>query len=387
VVGSESGRDGHSAPAGTGVGRYSTRALPLAAQIRTASTRLRLGARAARSGHELGCFVAPSLRRFVASFGAVSVYLELAKVRLCLLVLLTTLVGYILAGGEPGLDPIRLGWTLLGTALAAFGANALNQCIEVDRDSRMQRTRGRPLPSRRLSRPAAWTFALAAAGLGPLLLWTQVAVLPAALAALCLLMYVLLYTPLKPRTPLNTLVGALVGAIPPLVGWTAASGQLAAGGWILAAVLFFWQIPHFLALAWMYRDDYARGGFRMLPVVDASGRLTCRVILLYTLVLLPLGLSATLVGLAGPISAAGSVMLGAGLLWLALRLHGQRTAVNARRVFLASIIYLPLLLGLLVTDRPAGADRQAAEPGNPVAAVAAPAAPEGWDPPAREARP
>lgn len=277
-------------------------------------------------------------------------YLELAKTRLCALVLVTTLVGYLLASGAD-LAWSRLGWTLLGTALASLGANALNQCMEAPRDARMERTRGRPLPSGRLRHARAMVFAVTSSTSGPLLLWITVNALTALLAAICLLLYVAIYTPLKTRTPLCTLVGAVVGAIPPVMGWTGATEQVGPAAWILAGILFCWQIPHFLALAWLYRDDYARGGFRMLPVADPTGRLSCRVMILYSLMLLPLGLTATLVGLSGLAFAGASLVLGGGLLALVLRLYRERTGPNARRVFLASVAYLPLLLGLMVWDR------------------------------------
>ena len=173
----------------------------------------------------------------------------------------------------------------------------------------------------------------------------------AGLALLTLLIYVFAYTPLKTRTSLNTLVGAICGAIPPMIGWVGAAGSLNYGAWVLALLLFVWQIPHFLALAWLYRKDYERGGFIMLPVIDPSGRLTGRVVVLMTLVLLPLGVAAALSGLAGWLYAFGSIVLGLWLLRLGLRLHSHRSDSNARRVFWASLVYLPALLCLMVIDR------------------------------------
>jgi protoheme IX farnesyltransferase len=281
---------------------------------------------------------------------AVSLYLELGKVRLCTLVVVTTLVGFLVAA-PTGVDALRLLWTLVGTMLAALGANALNQCLEVQRDARMERTVERPLPSRRLRTRSAWRFALTASIAGPVLLFVFANALAALLAAATLLIYVLLYTPMKVQTPLNTLVGAVVGALPPMVGWAAARGELELGAWILAAILFFWQIPHFLSLAWMYREDYRRGGFRMLPVLDETGTLTSYVILLYSLALLPITLWITAAGLAGPVYAIGALLLGSGMLWLVWRLLRERSILNARRVFLGSVAYLPLLLGLMVFDR------------------------------------
>ena len=220
----------------------------------------------------------------------------------------------------------------------------------------MPRTRTRPLPAGRLSRrhALALAFLLGVAGIGLLLRFVN---LPAAgLALATIIIYVLLYTPLKTRSTLNTLVGAVCGAIPPIIGWVGAAGSAAGGAWVLAALLFVWQIPHFLALAWLYREDYARGGFVMLPQFDASGRMTCRIVVLTSLMLLPLALTATLLGLAGWFYTAGAVVLGLWLLARCLILHARRTDASARRVFLGSIVYLAAVLLLLVADRgPIGA--------------------------------
>ena len=172
-----------------------------------------------------------------------------------------------------------------------------------------------------------------------------------ALSVVTILTYLLCYTPLKTRTPLCTLVGAVSGALPPVIGLAAAAGCLDAKAWVLGATLFVWQIPHFLSLAWLYREDYARGGFRMLPVIDRSGTATGLVVTLWTLALLPVGLAAMLAGLAGWVYAIGSLLLGLGLLALGLELYRRRSNVCARRLFLASIVYLPVLLGVMVADR------------------------------------
>ncbi len=277
-------------------------------------------------------------------------YLELAKARLIGLILMTTAAGFLLAS-EGLIVWARLGWTLIGTALAAAGANGLNQCMEADRDARMRRSCRRPLPSGRLSRCDALVFALGTAIAGPLVLAVLVDLLTAALALTSQLVYLSLYTPLKTRTPLSTLVGAVCGAIPPMMGWTAACGRLGPGAWILGAILFFWQVPHFLSLAWAYRDDYARGGFRILPVLDRSGQVTGQVIVLYSLTLVPLGLAATLAGISGGVYAVGSLLLGGVLVALAVRLYQRCRIADARRLFLASVMYLAALLGLMVFDR------------------------------------
>lgn len=285
----------------------------------------------------------------------VDAYLELSKFRLSLLVLLTTAVGFVL-GSDASVNWAGFGLTLVGTALAAFGANALNQCLEVERDGRMHRTQRRPLPSGHLTVPQGYAFGLAASVAGPAMLAATVNLLAAGLAAATILLYVVLYTPMKVRSPLNTLVGAVVGGIPPLIGWAGATGGIELGGWLLGMLLFLWQIPHFLALAWLYREDYARGGYRMLPAVDPHGALTSRVMLVYSLLLVPLGLTLALAGVCGNVYAVGSVLLAGGLLVLGLKFWQHRTNTAAKRVFLASVIYLPLILGLMV------ADRQPAEP-------------------------
>jgi protoheme IX farnesyltransferase len=291
-----------------------------------------------------------SVRRLTAvSRIALGLWLELCKARLAALVLFSTGVGYVL-GSTADVNWVRMLWTLLGTGLTAGGANALNEWLEIKRDAQMSRTCGRPLPTRRLeARAAALSGVLTSlAGLAVLIVGANAAA--AALALAAIVIYVALYTPLKTRTSLSTLIGAVVGALPPLVGW-AAAGPLAAGGYVLALILFFWQIPHFLALAWLHHDDYARAGFRVLPIADATGRLTGFVVVLYTLVLLPLTLMPTLLGDAGRLYGGGALLLGVGLLWAALRLERQRTPAAARRLFRATVIYLPILLALLVIDR------------------------------------
>ncbi len=282
--------------------------------------------------------------------GAPAVFLEFTKARLSGMVVLTAAVGFWL-GSPSDTDWLGLIVTLLGTTLAAWGANALNQCLEWRRDARMLRTRNRPLPSGKLSPRSAWFIALLLATAGPLVLLFGTNSLTAALSAICVLLYVLVYTPMKIRTPHNTLVGAVVGGIPPLMGWTAATGQIGVAGIALGAILFVWQIPHFLALAWMYREDYARGGYHMLPLHDTGGALTVRVVLMYCMFLIPTSLVLTLTGATGQIYAGAALLLGIGFLLLALRLYRERSISSARRLFLASVIYLPLLLAAMSLDR------------------------------------
>lgn len=277
-------------------------------------------------------------------------YLILFKARLCGMVLITTGVGYLVASA-PGIAWGRLLVVLVGTGLAAFGASALNQWLERVPDALMRRTRLRPLPAGRMSARQALTAGLAVSVAGPLVLWLGAGWLPAALALATILLYVLVYTPLKRRSTLNTAVGAISGALPPVIGWAGAGQGLGLGAGLLFALLFLWQMPHFFALAWMYRDDYARGGYKMLPVMDPQGRLTFPVTAVFALLLIPLGLIVTVAGLAGIWFALGSLALGAWWSVLSLRLARSGSDRDARRVFLASLAYLPLVLGLMVVDR------------------------------------
>jgi len=277
------------------------------------------------------------------------VYQELILLRLTLLVAATSFTGYWLGGGSLG-DWRRLLGAVLGTALLSGGANAFNQRIEWRQDLLMDRTRNRPLPSGRMSRAHAWLAAalMSLAGTLLLLLWTNL--LTTVLGLLALFVYLFAYTPMKRVSTLNTLVGAVSGALPPMMGWAAASGEISLGAWILAAILFFWQIPHFLALAWLYREDYERGGFLMLPQRDPDGRLTAQVALLYTLPLLPLGISLSLAGVEGRLFGFLSLPLGLFFLYRAWQLFREPGRQAARRMFLASVMVLPLLLILMILD-------------------------------------
>jgi heme o synthase len=285
--------------------------------------------------------------------GALGLYMDLTKARLSALVVLTTAVGFLVAvpAGPSGIDWMLLLWTVLGTSLAAGSAAAFNQLVEVARDRKMRRTQSRPLPSRRMSMVHAFIAATVMGYLGIAILGVMVNMLASGLALLTILIYVLLYTPMKTRSTLNTLVGAVCGAIPPMIGWAAATGSLATGAWVLGAILFIWQLPHFLSLAWIYRDDYARAGFVMLPNVDQRGVITAQVCVLTSLMLMPLGLIAVMVGLAGWFYAIGSVVLAAWMTWLAVRFYCHRTSANARKMFIASILYLSVLLMLFMIDR------------------------------------
>jgi protoheme IX farnesyltransferase len=279
-------------------------------------------------------------------------YLELTKPRVTALVLVTTAAGFHLAArgvAAPGL----LLHALFGTLCVAAGTSALNQWMEREADGRMLRTRARPLPAGRLGSRPALLFGAGISVLGLAHLALAVNWLTAGLAALTLLSYIGIYTPLKKVTALSTLVGAVPGALPPLIGWTAARGAIEPAGLALFAILFVWQLPHALAIALLYRDDYARGGFRLLPVVDPEGGSTGRQILAHSLILLPVSLVPTVVGLAGPVYFGGALLLGLALIGCALPVVAGGTAGAARRLLLASVVYLPVLLGLLLLDRTA----------------------------------
>jgi len=278
------------------------------------------------------------------------VWADLVKARLTLLVLVTTLVGFYM-GSPPSVDCLLLAHTLIGTGLLACGASALNQLWERDHDARMRRTENRPLPSGRLQPDTVLMFGTAASVVGAA--WLAVWVNPTAcwLGAVTLGSYLFIYTPLKRVTWMNTLVGAVPGALPPLLGWAAARHDLGLGGWALFAILFLWQIPHFLAIAWLYRDDYARAGFVMLPLLDPAGVRTGRQALSHAGALLGVCLMPALCGLTGALYPAGAMLLGLTFLALAARFSRGPTPARARALFLASIIYLPCLLGLMVWDK------------------------------------
>ncbi|HZN02161.1 MAG TPA: heme o synthase [Candidatus Polarisedimenticolia bacterium] len=280
-------------------------------------------------------------------------YLMLTKPRVTAMVLLTTLAGFYM-GSTRGLDAGLLLRTLFGTALAAAGASALNQYLERDGDGRMRRTRGRPLPGGRLDPQRALLFGSILATAGILFLAPAVNALAAGLVALTLLTYVLLYTPLKTRSPLCTLVGSLPGALPPLVGSVAAEGRVTAVGVGLFAILFVWQLPHALAIACLYRDDYDRGGYLMLPVVAGDNAATGRIALLYALALVPVTLLPVVWGGAGPLYLGGALLLGGLHAVAAAPLARTGSLPAARRLLLASVVYLPVLLSLMAFDRQPG---------------------------------
>lgn len=275
---------------------------------------------------------------------------ELMKVRLSLLVLLTTLVGLVCgAGGQ--LELGRTVFTLLGTSLVAAAAAALNEWIERDLDAKMWRTAQRPLPTGRIGPDEALVGGAGMAGVGLATLFFGVNAPVAFLAGITLALYLFVYTPMKKWTALNTLVGAVPGAIPPLIGFAAGRGNLGIEGWALFSILFLWQIPHFLAIAWRHREDYQRAGFRMLPCHDATGRVTGAVALVYCLALLAASLWPVYLQSAGTLYGWGALGLGIGFSLLAAGFAWKPSLASARHLFLGSLVYLPVVLILLVGDR------------------------------------
>lgn len=279
-----------------------------------------------------------------------AVIADLVKARLTTLVLLTTLVGFYIGFRGP-MDYLLMFHTLFGTALLASGAAALNQLLEREHDAKMRRTMDRPLPSGRLQPVTVMLFGGLCAAAGLMYLALLVNLLTSVLGAVSLISYLFIYTPLKRMTWLNTAVGAIPGGLPPLMGWAAARGELGGGGWALFAILAFWQLPHFFAIAWIYRDEYKKAGFQMLPNVDPDGRRTAHQTISHTLALLPMSLCPFLFHLAGPIYLTLALVLGAAFLWFAVQFARQMTIPRARQLFFASIIYLPLLLAALVLDK------------------------------------
>jgi protoheme IX farnesyltransferase len=276
-------------------------------------------------------------------------FVALTKPRIVVTVLMTVGTGFFL-GARGASNPSTLALTLFGTALVAGGASALNQWFERSRDARMRRTAGRPLPSGRLAPAEAVAFGAAISAVGLAMLGLGANLTAAAVALATLLLYVFVYTPLKPVSTLSTAVGAVPGALPPVIGWAAATGRLGVEAWALFLIVFLWQFPHFLAIAWIYRDDYARGGHRMLPSVDPSGVMTGRQATSYALALLPAGLMPTAVGLAGPYYFVGALALGLFYLAASLRFWSDVSDLSARRLLRASFLYLPAILALLILN-------------------------------------
>jgi protoheme IX farnesyltransferase len=277
-------------------------------------------------------------------------FLALTKPRLNLLVIATAAAGYYLGAPGERFEYLTLLHTLMGTALVAGGSAAFNQLVERRVDALMERTRRRPLASERLGVTEAFWFAtlLSVAGL----VWLGVGTtwLASGVALVTLVTYVLLYTPLKLRTSFSTVVGAIPGALPPMIGWAAATNTISREAWLLFAIVFFWQMPHFLAIAWLFRDDYKRAGFPMLPVIEPDGRSTGYHVATYASALVPISLTPTMVGLAGPAYFVVALILGLTFLSFSLRFAVKRTRQDAKALFFASIAYLPLVWIAMILD-------------------------------------
>ena len=286
----------------------------------------------------------------IATRTRASDYLALAKPRLNVLVVASALAGYAMAGGEVAHVTTVL-WLVVGTALVAGGASAYNQIIEREADGMMRRTRSRPLPDGRLPAPEAFACATAMSITGLAILAAGVNLLSSLVALSTLVSYALVYTPLKRHTSFATVIGAIPGALPPVIGWAAAAGALSQGAWVLFGIVFLWQLPHFLAIAWMYRDDYARAGFPLLPVIEPDGRSTARQTVVYSAALLPLALAPTLVGMSGTVYFVSALALTTAFLGMSIRFAMTRAVRDARRLFFSSIIYLPILWVLMIANR------------------------------------
>jgi len=287
-------------------------------------------------------------------------YIDLTKPRITWLILMSTGIGYYFglpragswwafASGIPWLGLLH---TILGTGLIASGTAALNQWYERGADCRMRRTSDRPIPSGRVTPLRALVFAVALSLAGFVDLWLGVNLLTALLGLFTLLSYLFIYTPLKSRSWLSTTIGAFPGAMPPMIGFAAAHGSITSEAWVLFAILFLWQFPHFYSIAWVYREDYARAGIRMLPVVEPDGRSTARQIVLYGLALIPVSLVPSILGMSGRIYLVGALLLGLYFLYSGVRVALDRTILRARNVLMVSVFYLPLIYGLMLLDRP-----------------------------------
>jgi len=289
-------------------------------------------------------------REDAAAWRTLADYVALTKPRLNVLVVATSAAGYYLGAAGPINFPVMAA-AVIGTACVAGGAAALNQLYERDTDALMRRTRMRPLPDGRIAPSDARVFGLLLSAAGLALLASMAGWLAALLALGTLTIYLLLYTPLKRRSPIATLVGAVPGALPPLIGWAASRGEVSTGGLALFLIVFLWQIPHFMAIAWLYRDDYRLGGFPMLPVIEADGRRTGRQAVAYAAALLPASLLPVYAAVSGPVYAGVAGILSAVLLALAIRFAVSRTDTSARRLFYGSLVYLPLIWIAMIADK------------------------------------
>ncbi len=276
-------------------------------------------------------------------------YFEMTKPRILSLVLVTMSLGFYL-GGKGIHSFYTLFFLLLGAGLVCSGSSALNNYLEWESDALMTRTKNRPIPLGIITPTQALNFGIILVLTGLIILACKVNLLTAFLSLLTAFLYILVYTPMKKITWLNTTIGAIPGALPPMGGWTAATGNIEIGAWVLFLILFVWQHPHFYSIAWMFREDYARGGFKMLPSLDPEGKRTFFQIILFSLILIPVSLMPTMLGMSGMIYAAGAFLAGLNLLWIGRNLSLAKTHQAAHKLLKATVFYLPLLFILILLD-------------------------------------
>ncbi len=279
----------------------------------------------------------------------VAAYVELTKPRIAFMLVLTSAAGFYI-GTKGSFDLPLFVNSMIGILLLAFGVATLNQYIERDTDALMDRTAKRPIPTLRITPNEALIFGILQCAVSEIYLYFLVNPMTAILGLTVIVGYVFMYTPLKTRTSASTAIGAIPGAMPPLMGWTSAANEITIGAWALFALLFLWQFPHFLAIAWMYKDQYAKAGIKMLPVVEPDGRITARQIVLFTIMLVPISLAPFFLGFAGLIYLAGATILGIWFLFESVQTARAKTVERARRLLMVSVLYLPLIFGLLVAD-------------------------------------
>ena len=276
-------------------------------------------------------------------------YVELTKPRIAFMLVLTSAAGFYL-GAAKGFDVMLFVNAMIGIALLAFGVATLNQVWERKTDALMERTAKRPLPTQKLSTAEALVFGISLCLVAEIYLAFLVNGLTALLGLMVIVGYVLLYTPLKTRTSASTAIGAIPGAMPPLMGWTASADEISLGAWALFALLFLWQFPHFLAIAWMYKEQYAKAGILMLPVIEPEGKITARQIVIFTIILLPVSLAPYFLGFAGLIYLVGASLLGLWFLAASIKTARAKTVEQARKLLLVSVVYLPLIFALMVLN-------------------------------------
>jgi protoheme IX farnesyltransferase len=283
--------------------------------------------------------------------GKASAYLELTKPRIAVMLVLTSAAGFYMGSAAGSFDLVRFANSMIAILMLAFGVAALNQYWEREGDLLMNRTAARPLPAQRLSSREALIFGCVLTGAAEIYLLLAANLMTAVLGLIVVVGYVLIYTPLKTRTSASTAIGALPGALPPLMGWTAATNDISLGAWALFATQFLWQFPHFFAIAWMYREEYAKAGIVMLPVIDKDGRITARQIVLFALMLFPVSLAPFFLGISGYVFLVGASLIGLWFLWVSIQAARAKTKPAAKKLLLVSVIYLPILFVLMVADK------------------------------------